>query len=448
MLGWLSNLWALHWGCFIGLLGLGSAVLLLGHEHRLHAKERRRERRIREEFETYARLDASLSGEDLRGLAKRVCRLVSRKSSFQRVAMLTLDDKGRLQVAGSVGMDESTTQDLQVCGENMMETLPDESAIRLGESSFAVVLGKDNTDPGCGRAIMIPVQTSTGGMRGMLAVCADGLMSLPRKTVEETISPLETLAAKLGRAIESAEMVEQLEHAEKMAGLGMLANGVAHELSNPLTTVLEFAEQIVDTAKDTRVQADAKTIVHEALRMRQTVQELVKFGKSEKRIDEPVDIVGLLRAMVAECEEKLKSRGVALVMDAEDDVPAMRGNEDALRQVLEQLLNHSAEAIDSIEEDAEEREREIRVSVTYDAASVQVIVSDTGPGFEVPEQVFDPLNPPGLGMGLGICYGIVHEHGGQISAFNLHPYGAAVMLELPLGQVSTLNYSSATLEVA
>src|SRR6185437_8845663 len=122
MLGWLSNLWALHWGCFIGLLGLASAVLLLGHEHRLHAKERRRERRIREEFETYARLDASLSGEDLRGLAKRVCRLVSRKSSFQRVAMLTLDDKGRLQVAGSVGMDESTTQDLQVCGENMMET--------------------------------------------------------------------------------------------------------------------------------------------------------------------------------------------------------------------------------------------------------------------------------------------------------------------------------------
>lgn len=447
MLAWLSNMWALHWGCLIGILGLSGAVLLMAHEQRLHAKERRRERRIREELETYARLDASLSGEDLRGLAKRVCRLVSRKSSFQRVAMLTLDGKGRLQVAGSVGMDEITTQDLQVCGENMMATLPDESAIRLGERSFAVVLGKNDTDPGCGRAIMIPVQTSTGGMRGMLAVCADGLMSLPRKTVEETISPLETLAAKLGRAIESAEVVEQLEHAERLAGLGMLADGVAHELSNPLTTVLEFAEQIVDTAKDTRVQADAKTIINEALRMRQTVQELVKFGKAEKRIDEPVDLVGLLREMVAECEEKLKSRGVALVMDAEDDVPAMRGNGDALRQVLEQLLNYSAQAIDSIEEDAE-REREIRVSVTYDAASVQVIVSDTGPGFEVAEQVFDPLNPPGPGMGLGICYGIVHEHGGQISAFNLHPYGAAIMLELPLGEVSTLNYSSATLEVA
>lgn len=446
MLGWLSNLWALHWGCIIGILGLASAVLLMGHEQRLHAKERRRERRIRDEFEAYAKLDAGLHGEDLRELAKRVCRLISKKSSFQRVAMLTLNAGGRMQVAGSVGMDEITVQELQVCGENMMETTPDEAAIRLGEKSIAVVLGKNATDTGCGRAIMVPVRTSTGGMRGALAVCADGLMSLRRQTVEETIAPLEALAVKLGRAIENAEIVEQLEHAEKLAGLGMLANGVAHELSDPLSTVLEFAEQIADTAREARIQADAKTIVNEALRMRRTMQELVKFGKAEKRIDEPVELVGLLQELVGECEEKLESRGVLLTVDVEDDVPPVRGNGDALRQVLEQLLNNSAQALDSIDEDAE-REREIRISVSHDATSVQVIVSDTGPGFEIPEQVFDPFRPE-VGMGLGICYGIVHEHGGQISAFNLHPYGAAIMLELPLGEVSTLNYSSATREVA
>lgn len=446
MLGWLSNLWALHWGCIIGILGLGSAVLLMGHEQRLHAKERRRERRILEEFEAYAGLDAALRGEDLRGLARRVCRLVSRKSSFQRVAMLTLDSEGRMQVTGSVGIDEMTVQELQVSGESMMEATPEEAPGRLGERSFAVVLGKEIADAGCGRAIMVPVHTSTGGIRGALAVCADGLMSLRRHTVEETIAPLEALAVKLGRAIEGAEIVEQLERAEKLAGFGMLANGVAQELSDPLTTVLEFAEQIVDETKDERVQADAKTIVNEALRMRQTMQELVKFGQSEKRIDESVDITGLLRELAAECEEKLESRGVLLVVDAEDTVPAVRGSEDALRQVLEQLLNNSAQAIDSVDEDAL-REREIRVSVSHDAASVQVIVSDTGPGFEVPEQVFDPFKPS-VGMGLGICYGIVHEHGGQISAFNLHPYGAAVMVELPLGGVSAQSYSGATREVA
>lgn len=452
MLAWLSNMWALHWGCLIGILGLSGAVLLMAHEQRLHAKERRRERRIREEFEAYAGLDAALHGEDLRGLAKRVCRLVSKKSAFQRVAMLTQDAEGLLQVAGSVGMDEMTTQELQVCGERIAElkaggdAVPDEVGIRMGERSFAVVLGKNSCDAGCGRAIMIPLQTSTGAVRGMLAVCADGLMTLRRQTVEETIPPLEALAVKLGRAIESAEMLEQLQQAEKLAGFGMLANGVAQELSSPLTAVVEFAEQIAETAKETRIQANAKTIVNEALRMQQTVNDLVKFGRSGARIDEPVEIVELLRELAAECEDKLESRGVLLVVDAEDDVPAVRGDGDALRQVLEHLLNNSAQAIESIEDEAE-REREIRVSVSYDMSSVQIIVSDTGSGFAEPERVFDPFGP-GVEMGLGICYGIVHEHGGDISAFNLHPYGAAVMVELPLEAASAQCFSKVAREVA
>src|SRR5665213_3188505 len=114
MLGWLSNMCALHWGCAIGLLSLAGAVLLMAHEQRLHAKERQRDRRIREEFEAYAGLDAALRGEDLRGLAKRVCRLVSKKSSFQRVALLALNTGGRMSVAGSVGIEETTIQELQV----------------------------------------------------------------------------------------------------------------------------------------------------------------------------------------------------------------------------------------------------------------------------------------------------------------------------------------------
>lgn len=448
MLAWLSNMWALHWGCFVGILGLSGAVLLMAHEQRLHAKERQRDRRIREEFEAYTSLDAALHGEDLGGLAKRVCRLVSKKSAFQRVAMLMQNAEGLMQVAGSVGLDEITVQELQVCGECMTEVnaTPNEVGIHIGKRSFAVVLGKNSSDGGCGRAIMIPLQTSTGQMRGALAVCADGLMSLRRQTIEETISPLESLAAKLGRSIESAEMAEQLQQVEKLAGFGMLANGVAHELNSPLTAVLEFAEQIAETTKEIRVQANAKTIVNEALRMQQTVEELVKFGRPEARIDEPVEIVELIRELTAECEEKLASRGVLLVVDADDDVPTVRGDGDALRQVLEHLLNNSAQAIDSIDEDAK-REREISVSVSHDAASVQMIVSDTGPGFEQPERVFDPFGP-GVGMGLGICYGIVHEHGGQISAFNLHPYGAAVMVELPLGEASAQNFPVTAREVA
>lgn len=309
-----------------------------------------------------------------------------------------------------------------------------------------MVVGKNAAEAGCGRAIITPLQTSTGKVRGVLAVCADGMMSLPRKTVEETISPLEALAVKLGRAMEGAEVVEQLQQAEKLAGLGILANGVAHELSDPLTAVLEFAEQIAETAKDGRIRSDAETIVNEVLRMQQTVRELVEFGRPGARIDEPVEMVDLLRELEAECEEKLASRGILLAIDAEDGVPALRGDEDALRQVLENLLSNSALAIDSVKKDLEQ-EREIRVSVSHDEDSVQVIVSDTGPGFEHPECVFDPFGPY-AGMGFGICYAIVRQHGGTISAFNLHPYGAAVMVELPRGEVLAQNFPVAAREVA
>jgi signal transduction histidine kinase len=459
MLGWLSNIWALHWGCLIGVLGLAGAALLMGHERRLHAKERRRDRRIREEFEAYARLDAGLHGGDLRELARRVCRLVSRKSAFQRVAMLTQDGAGRMTLAGSVGMEEIIVQALHTWAERVTEesadAAPDEAGIRVGEKSFAVVLGKCSAEAGCGRAIMIPLQTSTGQMRGVLAVCADSLMSLPRQTVDETILPLEALALKLSRAIEDAEVVEQLKQADKLAGDGLLATGVAHALNDPLTSVLEFAELIVETAKETRVRADAEAIVYEARRMQQTVQNLVNFDQHAPRVDEPVEIAGLVRDLAAECAEKLEARGVLLVVEAEEQVPIVRGNEDSLRLVLEHLLNNAAQAIASIDEEVEDengakREREIRISVSHAADSLQVIVSDTGPGFKEPERVFEPTRPGREGgTGLAICYETVREHGGEISAFNLHPYGAAVVVELSLGE-STLAHdlSEVTQEVA
>jgi signal transduction histidine kinase len=461
MLGWLSNMWALHWGCFIGILGLAGAVLLMGHERRLHAKERQRDRRIREEYEAYARLDGGLHGDDLRELAKRVCRLMSRKSAFQRVAMLTQDGAGRMLVAGSVGMEEITVQALHAWAERVTkesaegDAVPDGTGIRVGEKSFAVVLGKDFADPACGRAIIIPFQTSTGQMRGALAVCADRLMSLRRQTVEETILPLEALALKLSRAMENAEVVEQLKKAEKLGGDGLLTAGAAHALNDPLTSVLKFAELIVNTAKETRVRAGAETIVREARRMKQTVQNLVNFDRFGARIDEPVEIAELVRELAAQCEEKLEARGVLLVVEAEDEAPVVHGNGDSLRQVLEHLLNNAAQAIASINQDNEdaedaEREREIRVSVSHGAGSLQVIVSDTGPGFKEPERVFEPAHlSRETGMGLAICYGIVREHGGEISAFNLHPYGAAVVVELPLGE-STLaqDFSEVVQEVA
>lgn len=324
----------------------------------------------------------------------------------------------------------------------------DSAGIHFGEKSLALVLGKDSAEVGCGRAIIVPMWTAEGEIKGVLAVCADSLMTLRRQTVEETISPLEALAMKLGSAVENDELSTRLQQIEKLAGASLLATGVAHALSDPLMSALEFAELIGETAKEPRIRAHADAIAHEVRRMQQTARQLEGVERIRPLIDDPVNVSVLMKELAAECREKLEERGVRLEMELDDDLQAIRGDRDRLQQVLEHLLNNAAQAIASIEEETE-REHEIRISVSRDEDRVQILISDTGPGFTNPESVFDPLHPERqAGLGLTLCYGIVREHEGEISAFNLHPYGAAVVVELPLGQMASQSFPGVAREVA
>lgn len=187
--------------------------------------------------------------------------------------------------------------------------------------------------------------------------------------------------------------------------------------------------------------------------MRETVQNLLNFGRPVTQIDETVDIAALVKGLAEECKEKLEDRGVHLMLQVEDELTRVRGDGERLREVLEHLLNNAAQAIAvAVEQDAE-RAHEIRVSVSRDGQSLQMIVSDTGTGFEDPGRVFDPFHrsrqpSENTGVGLGICYGIVREHGGEINVFNLQPYGAAVVVELPLKEGVVKEFPPVAREVA
>jgi signal transduction histidine kinase len=467
MLVGLDEAWRLaerHWVCAPVTLGLGIAVWLQRLRGQMQAEERRRDRRIREEIEAYARLDARLSPEgDVSALSRGVCEVVVEKSPFRRAAMLARDAEGRLYVAGSAGMDDATEAALHQWGERVVEEERKGGdgakrgdggvGVPVGMKSFAVVLGASRRNAGCGRVIVFPLRHTCGRMVGALAVGADTMMSLPRRVVFEAVGPLEALAMKLGRSMENAALAERLLRTEKLAGLGLLAGGVAHALNNPLTAVLGFAELIAETTVEPRVQEDAATIVHEALRMRETVERLLNFWRPSVQREEQVELPPLLWELARACEKKLEERGVRLVMQVGEDVPAVQGNGDRLRQVMEHLLNNAAQAIAGSTRKDKGFEAAIRVSVGHDDRGVQVIVSDTGPGFREPGRAFDPFyttREPGEGTGLGlsICYGIVREHGGEISAFNLHPHGAAVVVELPFGEKKFSEYEAVVREVA
>jgi signal transduction histidine kinase len=449
----IGKLMSLRWQGLAEIGGLAGAAGLAWCRMQWNQAERQREQRVRGELEAYAQLDARLPQDgDVGTLARRVCQLVTESSAFKRVGMLGRDAEGRLYVAGSTGMEDVIVQALNAWGEGVVQAERRGGAgarrgdggqgIRVGSKCFAVVLGHGLEEIGCGRAIVIPLRTSAGRMVGALALCADGMMSVRRRAVDEALLPLEALAVKLGRTIENNALAERLLRAEKLAGLGLLAGGMAHALSNPLTAVLGFAELIADTTDETRVKTDAETIVREALRMRETVDVLLEFWRPANRSDEPVDVTELLQEMAEACREKLDNRGVRLVVQAGEEAPIVRGSRDRLRQVLEHLLNNAAQAVASLADLQGGEEHAIRLTVSHDDRMVNLIVSDTGRGFREPGRVFDPFYTTGqpgerVGLGLSVCYGIVREHGGEISAFNLHPHGVAVVVELPVWEMMT-----------
>jgi signal transduction histidine kinase len=435
----MGRLVALRWPEVAAGSGVAGALWLLGFRLQSRAGRRRRERRIEEELAAYARLDTRLpaSGNGLE-LAGQVSRLMAEKSAFHRAAMLLLNAEGKLVVAASAGMDDSAVQSLNAWGEGVVtEERSGGSGVRRGDGrlgvrvggkSFAVVLGNGPSAIGYSGAIVIPLWTMEGRMLGALAVGADGLMSVRRSALAKALAPMEALAFKVERAMENAVLTERLLRAEKLAGLGLIAGGITHALNNPLTAVLGFAELIVATTSEGRVKEDAGIIVQEALRMRQTVETLQEFWRPAAQSEETVDVTKLVRELAAACGEKLESRGVRLIVQAGREVAAVQGNRDRLRQMIEHLLNNAAQALAGV--GGAGGEQMIRMSVNAEGERVHLVVSDTGPGFAQPGRVFEPRDS--MGLGLSVCYRIVHEHGGQISAFNLQPHGAAVAVELPV----------------
>lgn len=475
----------LHGVCLSALGGMLAALWALWRRQKMHAEAGRRERAIWEELEAYARLDATLgTGGDVRPLARRVCKVVVEKSRFCRVAMMVRDAEGKLFVAGSLGMDDLTVESLREWGVGVIRQERGLGAAgpvkvsakeRMGAGSFSMMLGASDEFEGmgfgadglmtardCRQIIVTMLRGTAGSVLGALVVGMEA--PVKAQVVGAALAPLEALAVKLARTIENASLAERLLRSEKLAGLGQLAGGVAHELNNPLTAVLGFAELIRETAEDSRVREDADTIIREALRMKETVESLLNFWRPVTQLDEPVEVEGLLAELARDCAATLGERGVRLVVETGEGIPAVRGNRDRLRQVLEHLLNNAAQAIAAGKErrrsgdgprvgtaqmrgtalprgaDSGDLVPTIRVTVSHDGQTMHLIVSDTGPGFREPARAFDPFyttRQPGEGAGLGlsICYGIVREHGGEISAFNLHPHGAAVVVELPVREM-------------
>lgn len=236
-----------------------------------------------------------------------------------------------------------------------------------------------------------------------------------------------------------AMLQAKLTQTEKMAAVGQLVSGVAHEVNNPLTAILGFADLLASQDDVPEgAKADLNVIIQEAQRTKQIVQNLLSFARQSPPQHEPLQVNEVLRRTLQLRAYDFSSHGIEVSEHYDASLPELIGDTHQLQQVFLNVLNNAYDAV----REAHEQGR-IEVATTVQDGSAVITFSDNGPGIKFPERIFDPFYTTkgvgkGTGLGLSICYGIVREHGGDIVASNrTDGRGAVFTVRLPLEETQS-----------
>ena len=284
-----------------------------------------------------------------------------------------------------------------------------------------------------------------------------GTLSIGRKTVEPFDKPelalVQAAADQIGLALDNARLYSeslrqldeikrahaQLIHAEKMKAVGELASGVAHEINNPLTTILGQTHLLLTHPETTSHVRDRLGIVaEEAGRAARIVQNLLLFARHYSPERRPCSVADQARRVLELKGYQLQQDNVRVVTDFAS-TPFVWADENQLQVVLLNLVQNAHQAMAK-----HPTQRVLTVRVWPSDRHACVEVRDTGPGSpdDALPRIFDPFfttKPPGEGSGLGlsVSYGIVAELGGVLRAENCPDGGASFIVELPLGEPLT-----------
>ena len=221
----------------------------------------------------------------------------------------------------------------------------------------------------------------------------------------------------------------QLVQSEKLASLGQLVGGAAHELNNPLTAMLGYSELLATTNLTPEQRSLAEKVAQQAKRIRILVASLLSFAKQAPAAKSALDVNTIVQTALNLCQPQMRVAKVQYVTELAAKLPRIHGDSNQLLQVFSNIINNALQAM---------TERGGTLTVTTSAAGglIHAEFSDTGTGMLEPDRVFDPFyttRPVGQGSGLGLsaCYGIIQEHGGKITCRNRQEGGACFVVELP-----------------
>lgn len=224
----------------------------------------------------------------------------------------------------------------------------------------------------------------------------------------------------------------QFVQSEKLASIGQLVGGAAHEINNPLTAILGYSELLADDpAMGERTRALAEKIREQARRTRALVNNLLSFARqvpSEQRT--PLDINTVVNTAVQFRRFDLRGKNIRIDAQISAGIPEVRADMNQMLQVFTNIINNAIYAMQ------EAGGGTLTVRTLLEKGNVVILFSDTGPGMRDPNLVFDPFyttKPVGQGTGLGlsICYGLIRDQGGHITCYNRPEGGATFRIELP-----------------
>jgi two-component system NtrC family sensor kinase len=219
---------------------------------------------------------------------------------------------------------------------------------------------------------------------------------------------------------------------EKLASLGHLVAGAAHEIDHPLTAIMTYSEQLWSNQRLTDEQdVLVRKIVNQAKRTRDLVSDLLSFAQESPAEKTLVDVAMLVQRSILMLDLQRRAGGIRAETFIDPELPLVWGNANQLFQAFVQIVENAVDALD------EAGGGSLHIIVQRQARDVVVQFSDTGSGIREPQRVFDPFyttKPIGKGTGLGLSavYGVIQDHKGQITCQNKPEGGALFVLRLPV----------------
>jgi two-component system NtrC family sensor kinase len=242
-----------------------------------------------------------------------------------------------------------------------------------------------------------------------------------RAQIEKTVETLKSTRA-------------QLLQSEKLSAVGEFVAGVAHELNNPLAAVVGFAEMLKDNEVDTKNRRYLDMIHKSAQRCQKIVQSLLSFARRHQPERKPMSVNSLVEAVLEMLNYQLRTSNIKVVTQLDPSVPVVLADGHQIQQVLLNILNNARQALEGHPSSGQ-----INIVTEASGENVRVVVHDNGPGISAENllRIFDPFFTTkqvgqGTGLGLSLCYGILKEHGGNITPSSLPGEGATFTIELPI----------------